>query len=226
MPVEAKLAVANADIHTADTNLIGADALGNRLCEGEKMPVGLLSVRHVMDGRAGVSIALRRGLHELWDDRTVVDAAGELPYQKSMRLHAVIEYVRVELRERTDGMDAQAMQLRGRRVADIEELLHGERPHLMLDFRRPEGMHLIRLLEVGGHLRKQFVTRDADVHREAELLSDPLLQLPGQQYRSMLDLALPGGIDLRRQKNRIEGTDAVFERVCGACRPLPVGWSG
>ena len=79
MPVEAKLAVANADIHTADTNLIGADALGNRLCEGEKMPVGLLSVRYVMDGRAGVSIALRRGLHELWDDRTVVDAAGELP---------------------------------------------------------------------------------------------------------------------------------------------------
>ena len=156
----------------------------------------------------------------------ILDAAGELPYQKSMRLHAVIEYVRVELRERTDGMDAQAMQLRGRRVADIEELLHGERPHLMLDFRRPEGMHLIRLLEVGGHLRKQLVTRDADVHREAELLSDPLLQLPGQQYRSMLDLALPAGIDLRRQPNRIEGTDAVFERVCGACRPLPVGWSG
>lgn len=135
MPVEAELAVANADIHTADTNLIGTDALGNRLCEGEKMPVGLLSVRHVMDGRAGVSISLRRGLHELRDDRTVVDAAGELPYQKSMRLHAVIEHVRVELRERTDGMDAQAMQLRGRRVADVEEILHGERPHLMLDFR-------------------------------------------------------------------------------------------
>lgn len=105
MPVKAQLAVANADVYTADTNLIGTDPLGNRLCEGEEMPVGLLSVRHVMDGRAGVSIALRRGLHELWDDRTVVDAAGELPYQKSMRLHAVIEHVRVELRERTDGMD-------------------------------------------------------------------------------------------------------------------------
>ena len=173
------------------------------------MPVGLLPVRHVMDGRAGVSIALRRGLHELRDDRTVVDAAGELLYQKPVRLHAVIEHVRVELRERTDGMDAQAMQLRGRRVADIEEILHGERPHLMLDFRWPECMHLIRLPEVGGHLRKQLVTRDADVHREAELLPDPLLQLPGQQHRPVLDLALPGGIDLRRQTNRIEGPDAV-----------------
>ena len=143
------------------------------------MPVGLLPVRHVMDGRAGVSIALRRGLHELRDDRTVVDAAGELLYQKPVRLHAVIEHVRVELRERTDGMDAQAMQLRGRRVADIEELLHGERPHLMLDFRWPECMHLIRLPEVGGHLREQLVTRDADVHGKAKLLPDPLLQLPG-----------------------------------------------
>lgn len=209
MPVEAELAVANADIHTADTNLIGTDALGNRLCEGEKMPVGLLSVRHVMDGRAGVSIALRRSLHELWDDRTVVDAAGELTNQKPVRLHTMIEHVRVELRERTDGMDAQTMQLRSRRVADIEELLHGERPHLLLDFGWPECMHLIRLPEVGGHLREQLVTRDADVHRKAKLLPDPLLQLPGQQYRSMLDLALPGGIDLRRQPNRIEGPDAV-----------------
>ena len=126
-----------------------------------------------------------------------------------MRLHAVIEHVRVELRERTDGMDAQAMQLRGRRVSDVEEILHGERPHLMLDFGWPECMHLIWFLEVGGHLRKQLVTRDANVHREAELLPDPLLQLPGQQYRPMLDLALPGGIDLRRQTNRIEGPDAV-----------------
>ena len=190
------------------------------------MPVGLLPVRHVMDGRAGVSIALRRGLHELRDDRTVVDAAGELPYQKPVRLHAAIEHVRVELRERTDGMDAQAMQLRGRRVTDVEEILHGERPHLMLDFRWPECMHLIRLPKVGGHLREQLVTRDADVHREAELLPDPLLQLLGQQHRPVLDLALPRGIDLRRQADRIEGPDTVRECARAACRPLPAGRNG
>ena len=211
VPVEAKLAVANADVHAADTHLIGPNPLGNGLCKGEEMPVGLLPVRYIMDGRAGVSIALRWGLHELRDDRTVVDAAGELPYQKPMRLHAVIEHVRGELRECTDGMNAQAMQLRGRRVADIEEILHGERPHLMLDFRWPECMHLIRLPEVGGHLREQLVTRDADVHRKAELLPDPLLQLPGQQHRPVLDFTLPRGVDLRRQPDRIEGPDAVRE---------------
>ena len=209
MSVEVKFAVANADVHAADTNLIGTDPLGNGLCEGEEMPVGLLPVRHVMDGRAGVSVALRRRLHELRDDRTVVDAAGELPYQEPVRLHTVIEHVRVELRERTDGMDPQAMQLRGCRVADIEEILHGEWPHLMLDFGWPECMHLIRLLEVGGHLREQLVTRDTDVHREAELLPDPLLQLPGEQHRPMLDLALPGSIDRCRQPDRIKGPDAV-----------------
>ena len=226
MPVKAKLAVANADVHTADTHLIGTDPLGDRLCEGEEMPVGLLSVRHVMNGRAGVSITLRRCLHGLRDDRTVVDAAGELPYQKPVRLHAVIEHVRVELRERTDGMDAQAMQLRGRRVADIKEFLHGERPHLLLDFRWPERMHLIRLPEVGGHLREQLVTRDADVHCEAELLPDPLFQLPGQQHRPVLDLALPRGIDPRRQADRIEGPDTVRKCVRAACRLLSAGRNG
>ena len=43
-------------------------------------------------------------------------------------------------------------------------------------------MYLVRLLEVRGHLRKELVGADANVHRKAQRMLDLILQLRRHRY--------------------------------------------
>ena len=82
---------------------------------------------------------------------------------------------RVEAGGVTDRMDADAPELLRGLTAAAVEVADRERPHLRLDLGRVERVDLIRLLEVGGHLREERVARDTDIDREAEGVADLVL---------------------------------------------------
>ena len=83
---------------------------------------------------------------------------------------------RVEASGVADRMDADAPELFCRLTATAVEVTDRKRPHLRLDLGRVERVDLIRLLEVGGHLREERVARDTDIDREAEGVADLVLQ--------------------------------------------------
>ena len=82
---------------------------------------------------------------------------------------------RVEAGRIADRMDADAPELLRGFAAAAVEVADRERPHLRLDLGRVERVDLIRLLEVGGHLREERVARDTDIDREAEGVADLVL---------------------------------------------------
>ena len=90
----------------------------------------------------------------------------ELPAQK----------LRVRLGKLPDGVDAQKMQLFLRGGADHEQVPHRQRPQLFLHFPGKKRVYLIGLFKVPRHFRQQLVAGNADVHRKAQLVIDPLPQ--------------------------------------------------
>ena len=55
-------------------------------------------------------------------------------------------------------------------------------------------MHLVRLLELPGHLRQQLVAGDSYVHREAQGVPDLVLQPVGRLYGASEQALRPGHI--------------------------------
>ena len=68
-------------------------------------------------------------------------------------------------------------------LPDPKEVPHAQGPHLFGDLVFPEGMDLVRLFEVRGHLRQEFVRTHPDIDRESQ---------------AGLDLVLEAGSDLLR----------------------------
>ena len=84
------------------------------------------------------------------------------------------------MRQIADRGDFRFSQTLYRCAADKQQLPYRERPHLLLYFLGKQCMYHIRLFKIAGHLGAQLVARNADVHCEAQLVTDPVLDFISQ----------------------------------------------
>ena len=99
-----------------------------------------------------------------------------LPHQTGQRAHA-------DTRQLADGLDPVGHQPFLRLLPYPQEIPYGQRPHLGLNLAAPQGMYLVRLLKVRGHLGQELVGANAHVHRKAQRALDLFLQLSGLNDR-------------------------------------------
>ena len=99
-----------------------------------------------------------------------------------------------QLSQLADGVDAVCRHALFGFLSHPEQVSHTQRPHLFLHFAFPEGMHLVRLLEIGGHLCKEFVGADAHIHGEAQPGFDLVFE-PGGHFHCIFRSAAKAHVD-------------------------------
>ena len=94
-------------------------------------------------------------------------------------------------------INAAAVQLFGRAGADAEQFPHRQRPHLFFHLVQIEGVNLVRLLKVRGHLGKQAVGGDAHIDRKAQLAAHAAADRVRSRQRRAEQRLGPGHVQKR-----------------------------
>ena len=108
--------------------------------------------------------------------RVLVQLCGEL------RSHEAGELAYAQAGQVPDRVDTVGDEPLLGLLPDPEQVPHAQGPHLLADLVLPEGMDLVRLLEVRGHLRQQFVRAHPDIDREPQAGFDLVLEAGGDVH--------------------------------------------
>ena len=168
--------------HGGGAEVVPADAVRHDAGHMEQRPVKILGVCVVLGKGALGAVAF--GFGHLCLYRGVVPAVGVLvqldgefsAYKARQRAHP-------QLRQLADGVDSVGRQAFFRLFPHPQEVPHAQGPHLFLHLFFPEGVDLIRFLEVGGHLGQQFVGADSYIYREAQGVPHLVFQPGGHLHR-------------------------------------------
>jgi hypothetical protein len=125
-----------------------------------------------------------------------------------------------------DGADAVGEEPLFGLLPDPKQVPHAQGPHLFPDLALPEGMDLVRFLEVGGHFRQELVRAHPDIDRKTEFFLDFVLEAGGHFRRVLrpepvahVDEAL---IDGKLLQDRGIAPAYVDEPLRTALVPFPV----
>ena len=86
---------------------------------------------------------------------------------------------RIHFGQIADGFDTQQFQFCSGSVADHEEIPDWKRPHFHRDFFGEKGVNFVRFFKIRSHLCQQAVGGDADIHSEAQSVTNCIFDYMG-----------------------------------------------
>ena len=211
--------------HGGGAEAVAADAVGDDAGHVEEGPVDVLRVGEVLGESPLRAVAL--GFLDFRFHRGVVAAVRVLVQLRGeLRAHEASELAHAQAGQVPDRVDAVGDEPLLGLLPDPEQVPHAQGPHLFADLVLPEGMDLVRLLEVRGHLRQELVRAHPDIDREPQAGLDLVLETGGDVH----GVAAPAP-EAHVQEALVDGKLLQYRRIApadgdetlgAALVPLPV----
>ena len=106
--------------------------------------------------------------------RIIIDPVGILVNELGVFVAQMcLQHLWIAGSQLADGTQSKAFHLFLGSPSHKEKLPDGQRPHLFRHFLQKQGMALVRLFKIRGHLGQKFVAGNTDVHSESQFPPDP-----------------------------------------------------